>query len=361
VRAGFRVTYWPLDLYFDRPYVAALQRSGIETIYGWNGIWPSFEAWLEQNKSTLGYAYLLRPTCAVNFVDTLRIASKAKILFAGVDVHFKRFEMEFEATGRAKARDEMRRMEQLEKDIWRKSDVVYYVSDSEVALVKETYPDKNAEVIPIFTFDPAALARSLARVRRQGIPNDRQLLFVGGFRHSPNIDAMTWFVGSIWPRILSAVPDARLFIAGSSPMRTVQQLASDTVTVGGAISDAELARRYTEATAAIVPLRFGAGVKGKLLEALSYGAPVVTTSVGLQGLSALEPLVDVADNEEQFAQAVIAVLRDPGSRVDNVIGALKYLEENLTEMRALAVFAKDIPELRDYLDSLPPQHLHSAA
>src|SRR5687767_4823217 len=106
---------------------------------------------------------------------------------------------------------------------------------------------------------------------------------------------MTWFVGEIWPRILAAVPDARLTVAGSSPPPALRQLASDSITISGHVSDEELIRLYADTTAAIVPLRFGAGVKGKLLEAMSYGAPVVTTSVGIQGLATAEPFIDVKD------------------------------------------------------------------
>src|SRR5262249_37498082 len=161
----------------------------------------------------------------------------------------------------------------------------------EVDLVKATYPNKRGQVMPIFFYSPSLLDASRMRVQRQGVPGKRQLLFVGGFRHSPNIDAMTWFVGEIWPRVLAAVPDAGLFIAGPTPRQAIKDLASDSVAVIGATSDEDLMRRYNDVTAAIVPLRFGAGVKGKLLEALSLGTPVVTTSVGIQGLSALREVL----------------------------------------------------------------------
>jgi glycosyltransferase involved in cell wall biosynthesis len=349
-RAGLQVTYWPQDLYFDRPYVTALQRIGVEVMYGWSGVWPEFETWLAHNSASLGYAYLFRPTCAVNFIDTLRQNSKARIMFAGVDVHYKRLEMEAEKIASATVRNEARRMERLEKDIWQKSDVVYYLSDSEVDLVKATFPAKNAQVIPIFMFDAAQLRHAAARVQQSGIPDGRQLLFVGGFRHSPNADAVTWFVGEIWPRVLAAVPDARLIIAGSSPPPAIRQLASNAITVSGTISDEELIRRYGEVTAAIVPLRFGAGVKGKLLEAVSYGAPVVTTSVGTQGLAGLEPFLDVHDDAQGFADAVIAILQAPGSRIEKVLGGLGYLEQNFTQGAALRMLSKEIAELRPYLD-----------
>jgi glycosyltransferase involved in cell wall biosynthesis len=350
-RAGLQVTYWPQDLYFDRPYVTALQRIGVEVMYGWSGVWPEFDTWLAQNSASLGYAYLFRPTCAVNFIDRLRQNTKARIMFAGVDVHYKRLEMEAEKIASAAVRNDAKRMERLEKDIWQKSDVVYYLSDSEVDLVKATFPAKNAQVIPIFMFDPARLHQAAERARRSGIPDGRQLLFVGGFRHSPNADAVTWFVGEIWPRILAAVPDARLTIAGSSPPPAVRQLASDAITVSGTISDEELIRRYGEVTAAIVPLRFGAGVKGKLLEAVSYGAPVVTTSVGTQGLAGLEPFLDVHDDAQGFADSVIAILQAPGSRIDKVLGGLAYLEQNFTQAAALRMLSEEIPELRPYLDA----------
>jgi glycosyltransferase involved in cell wall biosynthesis len=352
-RAGLQVTYWPQDLYFDRPYVMALQRIGVEVMYGWSGVWPEFDAWLAANSDALRYAYLFRPTCAVNFIDRLRQNSKARIMFAGVDVHYQRLEMEAGKIDSASVRRDAARMERLEKDIWRKSDVVYYLSDSEVDLVRATYPDKNAQLIPIFMFDPARLHEAAERVRRSSIPASRQLLFVGGFRHSPNADAVLWFVGEIWPRVLAAVPDARLTIAGSSPPPAIRQLASDAITVSGTISDEELIRRYREVTAAIVPLRFGAGVKGKLLEAVSYGAPVVTTSVGTQGLAGLEPFLDMHDDAPGFAGAVIAILQAPASRLEKVLGGLTYLEQNFTQAAALRILSAEIPELQASLDGAP--------
>jgi glycosyltransferase involved in cell wall biosynthesis len=360
-RAGFHVTFWPQDLYFDPPYVLALQRLGIEVIYGWSGHLPTFEAWLERSKSSLGYAYLFRPTCAVNFIDLLRTRSKAKILFAGVDVHYKRLEMELEVTGRAQLRHDARRMEKLEKEIWRGSDVVYYLSGSEVDLVRATYRGKRARTLPIFMFDRARLHQALARVRQRGVPQSRQLLFVGGFRHSPNLDAMIWFVGDIWPIIVSAVPDARLFIVGASPPPAVQRFESGAITVSGAISDDELTRLYVESAVAIVPLRFGAGVKGKLLEAMSHGTPVVTTSIGIQGLSAAAEFIAVRDEPGKFAQATVDVLRDPGARLDQVIGGLRYLQETLTEAAALKAMSTEVPELGAYLDALPRDSGDAAA
>jgi glycosyltransferase involved in cell wall biosynthesis len=323
-------------------------------MYGWGGVWPEFDTWLEQNGATLDYAYLLRPTCAVNFIDRLRRHSKAKIFFAGVDVHFKRLEMEAGQSGSERLRNDARRMERLEQDIWHKSDVVHYLSDSEVDLVRATLPSTVARTLPIFMFDPTHLRAAADRVRKSGIPGRRQLFFVGGFRHSPNADAMVWFAAEIWPRILAAVPDARLTIAGSSPPPAVRQLASDAVTVSGPISDDELIRRYVEATVAIVPLRFGAGVKGKLLEAMRYGAPVVTTSVGTQGLAAAEPFVDVRNDASGFADAVIEILKVPSSRIEKVLGGLSYLERDLSEAAALRALSEDMPELRAYRDRMPP-------
>jgi glycosyltransferase involved in cell wall biosynthesis len=360
-RAGFRVVLWPQDLFFNKPYVMALQRLGIEVAYGWNGIWPAFDVWLEANGMRLDYVLLHRPVVAGNFIDQICSRTGAKTLFLGADIHFRRMEMERKATGDSIGTNDLQNMEKLERDIWKKSAVVYYHSDSEVSFVKSAYPDLNVQLFPIFIFDRERLNETSQRIQREGISRGPELLFVGGFRHSPNVDAMIWFVGEIWPLVAAAVPDARLIIAGSSPPQPIQALGSDAITVSGAISDEELARRYAEATVAIVPLRFGAGVKGKLLEALSYGRPVVTTSVGIQGLSALGPLVDVADDARTFAEAVIDILRDPGSRMDKVVGGLKYLEENLTEAGALAALAKEIPELRVHLDSLPRPHLHSAA
>ncbi len=134
-------------------------------------------------------------------------------------------------------------------------------------------------------------------------PKTPEILFVAGFAHSPNVDAAVWLVGEIFPLILARAPDATLALVGANPTEQVRALASDRVKVTGRVSEEELRASYLRARIAIVPLRFGAGVKSKVAEALREGLPLVTTTVGAQGLTGIEKSASVVDDPRAIADA----------------------------------------------------------
>jgi glycosyltransferase involved in cell wall biosynthesis len=142
------------------------------------------------------------------------------------------------------------------------------------------------------------------------VPPGQEIIFVAGFGHAPNEDAAVWFGTEILPLIRAAVPAASLSVVGSNPTARVRALAGAGFTVSANVSDAELAAAYGRAKVAVVPLRCGAGVKLKVVEALRAGTPLVTTAVGAQGLPGLSGVVRVEDDAAAFADAVIALLRD---------------------------------------------------
>src|SRR5690606_18449202 len=128
----------------------------------------------------------------------------------------------------------------------------------------------------------------------------RHVMFIGGFGHKPNVDGILWFMAEVWPRLVARDPAFRITIAGSHPPPEVLALAGDAVTVTGRISAADLAALYARASVAIAPLRYGAGVKGKVIEAFASGIPMVTTSVGVQGIADPVDLAFVADDAGAF-------------------------------------------------------------
>jgi glycosyltransferase involved in cell wall biosynthesis len=156
---------------------------------------------------------------------------------------------------------------------------------------------------------------------------------------------MLWFASKIWPRVVSAVPSAQLCIAGSSPPPEIEALRGPGIEVTGAISDEELDSQYERASLVVAPLRYGAGVKGKILEALSHGKPVVTTTAGIQGIVRPREMLDVCDDENDFADIVIEVLGDPVTRLTRALAGLDFIEQTASESAARRILGADIPEL----------------
>jgi GT2 family glycosyltransferase/ubiquinone/menaquinone biosynthesis C-methylase UbiE len=346
--AGFHVTFWPHNLYLDRIYTPMLQRLGIETLYGWDGIWPEFAAWLEENGKHLDYALLSRPEVAIDFLDQLKAAApKAKILFYGHDIQFQRLQLELAVNDTPQIREEIAAREKIERQVWAKCDVIYYLSAEERDFVKSQLPHTAVEVIPSITVSDDHINSMRRRLATHGVPATKQLLFVAGFRHRPNVDAMLWFAETIWPQIASQVADARLVIAGSHPPREIEALAGENVQVTGAISARDLHDTYLRTNVAVVPLRFGAGVKTKVLEALSYGTPIVTTSIGAQGLTQACAAIDVCDEPDAFAAAVIRILQRPEAAQERCLQGLDFIESAFSPEALRRVFARSMPELRE--------------
>jgi glycosyltransferase involved in cell wall biosynthesis len=154
------------------------------------------------------------------------------------------------------------------------------------------------------------------------------VLFVAGFAHPPNVDAARWLVSEIMPEVWKQRPDVRLFLVGSNPDQAVLALASDQVRVTGWVSDEELASYYRRARVAVVPLRFGAGIKGKVVDALRRGLPIVTTAVGIQGMPGLSRIARVGDSPGDLAAGVLRLLQSDGDWLVQARAQLQFAKEN---------------------------------
>jgi GT2 family glycosyltransferase/glycosyltransferase involved in cell wall biosynthesis len=297
LESGYVVKFWPDNAKYSAEYTPLLQRIGVETIYG---TYYSFEDWIQANGKAIALALLSRPSVAPRYIPALRAHSKATIAYYGHDLHFRRMGMEAKATVDAKRAAEAAAMEAQERTIWRQVDVVLYPSEEE-AVIARSEAARAAAIIP-YVYDEFGEVRSP--------PRNHEIMFVAGFGHSPNEDAAVWLVEDIFPRILERVPDARLAMVGSNPTETVRALASEWVEVTGRVSEEELRERYARARLALVPVRTGAGVKSKVVEALRDGLPTVTTSVGVQGLHGAEMTISIADEAPFLSDAAVKLLLD---------------------------------------------------
>lgn len=244
---------------------------------------------------------------------------KMHFIVDSVDVHFVREYLQGQIIGnqRLSAQSESKRAE-LEAYI--SADYVWVVSNSDKdVLVSSGISEEKISTIP-----------NIHRCQSNAPPlserEQNSILFIGGFKHSPNEDAIVYFCNKILPLIQQRVPNVRLKIVGDSPGANVKKLERANVEVTGFVADT---KPYLDnASVAIAPLRFGAGLKGKVTEALASGIPVVTTSIGSQGLelSSWTHAV-VEDQPEAFAAAVIRVLRDGETWQTLSKNALKFMEE----------------------------------
>ena len=163
--------------------------------------------------------------------------------------------------------------------------------------------------VPIFVVPNGT---ALEPVRASVPDGPPELLFTGTMGYAPNRDGILWFVSKIWPLILSEVPDARLLVVGRRPDDSIRRLAlsDERIKVTGEVP--EMGPYFERATVVIVPLRSGGGTRLKILDAFAFGRPVVSTSIGAQGIDAHdgEQLL-LGDEPGDFAKQVVRLLSDP--------------------------------------------------
>lgn len=305
---GWDVKFWPDNLHHDTLYTRVLQQLGVEVFYGAEYI-GAFGAWMRDNGRRLERVLLSRPHVAANYFADIRRHSSATVMYYGHDLHHVRIaEQRRVQPENTQLAAEEARMRELEEGAWAQSDVIYYLSNEEVSFVAArvaasggTAQVRRAQ--PYF-YDNVPDARADDLSRRRG------LLFVAGFAHAPNVDAAVWFCAEVLPLLRAEVPDVELWLVGSNPTSAVQALAGPGVHVTGQVSDSELLAHYAAARVAVAPMRFGAGVKNKVVEAFARGCPMVTSSVGYQGLHELEQASPSADNAADFAMRTLQLLRD---------------------------------------------------
>ena len=198
--------------------------------------------------------------------------------------------------------EQWRRMERFERDECRRFDHVIAVSPQDTAIMRERYGVSRISDVPTgvdieyFTSDGATVRRA------------RELVFTGSMDWMPNDDAMLWFATDVLPLIRAKLPDVHTTVVGRTPSQKLQSLAAGTgMEVTGRVPDV---RPYLErASAFIVPMRVGGGTRLKIYEAMSMGLPVISTTIGAEGL----PVVDgetavLRDDPRAFADAVVRLL-----------------------------------------------------
>ncbi len=297
--AGWLVKFWPQNRAHNH-YTLLLETMGIEVLDRRLPI--GFGDWIARNGHVFDHVLVMRPTVAAEFVSDLLRHTRARLGFYGVDVHHLRMRRQAALQHDPSLAREADEMERLERRLWGVFDVLLYPSEVEAALVRRSLPGAAAYGIVPFSFD---------RFRtRTTPPQAPAILFVAGFAHPPNVDAAIWLVHEILPLVRAVIPQASLVLAGSHPTDAVRALGGDGVLVTGSLDQEELDARYRAARVGIVPLRVGAGVKGKVVEAMQQGLPLVTTTIGAEGLPGLEQAARVADTASALADMVVFLLRD---------------------------------------------------
>lgn len=293
---GFEVSFIPANIAYFGKYTDELQKLGVECLY-----FPYINSVGDYIKNE-GYCYdlvvLSRAPVAAEYIDIVReFAPQAKILFSTVDLHFLREKREAELCGSHILKIAAQETEKIEIGIMRKAHRTIVVSEAEYEMLRRLDPNISVSLVSI----PREITG-----RRNNFEDRRDIVFIGGYNHPPNIDAVQFFTSEIWPIVTEALPDVKFIIAGSNMPDSISQLSGKNIIVRGYVED--LGEIFDHCRLSVAPLRYGAGIKGKIVTSLSYGVPCVATAIAKEGMGLIHgESILVAETVEDFANAVVKV------------------------------------------------------
>jgi O-antigen biosynthesis protein len=282
-------------------YVRSLERLGVTVFYrGYAKAVHNYDvdvtAILQNNNFKFVFCELF--DIAEQFIGAIRqYSSDSFVVIDTYDVHFLREMREAEVTGDHLLKLRAEQTKNRELQIYAYADLVLTVTEADKEALLRENPQLDVAVVSNIHALPEA---RICRAQR------RDLLFVGGFGHRPNIDAVSYFCREILPLVHKRLPDIKLYVVGNAPPAEIIALGSDNVVIVGYVPN--LVPYLQAAMAAVVPLRFGSGMKGKIGEAMAYGLPVITTSIGAEGMDLRDGFdAMIADAPDEFAERIITL------------------------------------------------------
>ena len=294
---GYSVIFFPDNGYPEQPYTSVLQQLGIEVIYGTPQRY-NLEEKLIKYLPLIDGVWLCRPELCDKYMDLIRLKTKVPIIYDTIDLHFLRLKRQKDYLDPSYQNTSWswETYQKLELNYANQAEATVVVTEDEKQVLS-SLGVKNVWVIPNI-HEEIYLSEKVAFDQRSG------LVFIGSYNHPPNIDAVKWLCLEIMPLVWASRPDITVNLLGSNLKDEVKELASDRVVVTGYVPEVE--PYFQKSRVFVAPLRFGAGMKGKIGQSLSLGLPTITTRIGAEGMGLIDHQdVLIADTAEEFAQAVI--------------------------------------------------------
>lgn len=331
---GWRITFMADNRLSTSAEILELGQIGVQTLCKpWA---PPLGTWLKSNADSLNAVMLCRHYVASPNIDLVRrLAPEAKVIFDTVDLHFLREQRAAEHAANKAMAKQARASRRRELELIRASDVTLVVSPVERNLLSQMLPNAKVELLSNI---------HALHGRRRDFAERRDLVFVGGFNHPPNVDAIKWLCRDIFPRIRAEREDIALHLIGDIPDSERSPLQRPGVHVHGRVHD--LSPWMNGCRVALAPLRYGAGVKGKVNMAMSYGLPVVATPMAAEGMQLFDgDNILLAEDANAFAAAVLRLYEDQAlwTRISDC--SLENIRQHFSFATARQVLERVLPNV----------------
>ena len=296
---GYSVIFLPDNGFPEDPYTSELQAMGIEVLY-FTSQQPNLQKQLRKRLPLIQLAWICRPELCMKHMNFIRQNSTIPIIYDTIDLHFLRLKRQQQFLPQKPHDKSWETYKKLETKLARNVEATVVVTEVE----KNTLNNldiSNVWVIPnIHTSFSGSFKKFEQRIN---------LLFIGSYNHPPNVDAVLWLYREIMPFVWQSHPEIKLTLLGSNPPEEVKALENERVMVTGYVRDVE--PYFLNSRVFVAPLRFGAGMKGKIGHSMSYALPTVTTSIGAEGMGLTHGYdVMIADEPDIFAKHILKVYDD---------------------------------------------------
>jgi glycosyltransferase involved in cell wall biosynthesis len=318
-------------------YEIMLERLNIEVLYGSKAVLRH----LHEKGYEYRFVVLSYPEVAYRYLSYIRAyAINAQVVYDPVDLHWLRMKRESGIKDDDVLRQQAEKYRKMERFNAAAADVVFAVTQEEKSQIVEEVKNAKVEVIP-------TIHACVDKVKP--LAGRKNLLFVGHYAHSPNEDAVCYFVKEIFPLIRQDIPGVVFYMVGSHITETVRSLASRDVVAVGYVPD--LTSYLDGCRVFVAPLRYGAGIKGKIAHSMGFGLPVVTTLIGAEGMNLIDgEHVLIADSPAAFASAVVRLYTDDLLWEAMSQNGLSHIKSNFSkavvQTKLAQIFAREFHEVR---------------
>jgi glycosyltransferase involved in cell wall biosynthesis/SAM-dependent methyltransferase len=295
---GYKVTFIPCNLKDEKNYSDVLKIHGINVL-----TYPTINSvsqWLLQNAQFYDFCIISRGPVVFPYIDLLRkYAPHTKLIFNTVDLHYLREFRGSVLNNDLNKRKESYNTRKIEYDLISKCDLTILLSKEEVFEINKNLPSSQISTLPLI-FEKIPGAKKKFEFRKD-------ILFIGGFDHQPNVDAVIFFSKHVFPLIQKKIPEIVFKIVGPNPPDIIKALNSKSgFQVLGYVKD--LNKILSEVRVTLAPIRFGAGIKGKIGLSLCQGVPCVATDTAAEGMGLNNGYdILIANTPKQISSALVEV------------------------------------------------------
>lgn len=290
---------------YNTDYVAHYRKLGVvvyEPSIDQTGAFVTKETFIEAILPKIDFAWLHRADVFKTYSQLVSSNKSIKLIYDMVDFHYLRFIREWENTKDSKTKMEAEKYLDIEVENCRLADKIITISEQDKNVLKEFYSEENKMVT-------IGNVHQFLDVEKTPFKHRKGLFFVGGFSHKPNQDAVLFLYHDIMPLVWKKNKHIKVTIVGSYPTKDMLDLNSDRFKVLGYVED--ISEYFNTSRVFVAPLRYGAGVKGKIGQSLEYGLPLVTTPIGAEGFDFKAQADHVIDTTAQgLANKILKLYQD---------------------------------------------------